>query len=102
MGDEQFDVISARIEALKERAETVSGQRSAFTAIGAEIFAMIGQEADADLDSRLRESARNASGLSLFPSQTKADGSSDQTMASSAAPVPDERLLDVEIVAMYW
>ncbi|EUB97535.1 hypothetical protein PMI07_000095 [Rhizobium sp. CF080] len=101
LGDEEFEVVSARIEELRERAETVSGQRSAFGAIGNEISAMIGQEADADLDAKLRESARNASGLTLFPSQTKADSSSDQAIVVDA-PVPDERFLDVEIVAMYW
>ncbi|KGD87649.1 hypothetical protein [Rhizobium sp. YS-1r] len=99
--DVDFDTISGMIGSLKERAETVSGQRNAFAAIGAEISAMVGQKVDAETDAGLKESARRMSGLSLFPSQTKAAVPLDQVAAPKVL-VPDERLLDVEIVAMYW
>jgi hypothetical protein len=101
LGDADRQIVSARIEELKERAGTASGQRSAFATIGAEISTMVGQQVDAEIDARLRESARSSSGLSLFPLQTNADVPSDQAIPPKVL-VPDERLLDVEIVAMYW
>lgn len=100
--DVDFDTISGMIGSLKERGETVSGQVSAFAAIGAEISAMVGQSVEAEIDAGLRETARNVSGLSLFPSQAKAVGTPSDRIAAPKLPVPDERLLDVEIVAMYW
>ena len=99
--DVEFDTINDRIGSLKERAATVSGQRSAFATIGAEISALVGQKVGAEIDAGLKESARNSSGLSLFPAQTKAAVPSDRATASKV-PIPEERLLDVEIVAMYW
>lgn len=97
-----FDAISGMIVSLKQRGSTASGQRSAFAAIRAKVAAMVGQDVDSEVDAGLREAARNASGLSLFPSQAKAMGTpSDRTTAPKLS-VSDERLLDVEIVAMYW
>lgn len=100
--DVNFDAISDMIVSLKQRGGTVSGQRSAFAVIRAKVAAMVGQDVDAEIDAGLREAARNASGLSLFPSQAKAMGTpSDRTTAPTLS-ASDERLLDVEIVAMYW
>ncbi|MFK4255718.1 DUF6414 family protein [Agrobacterium tumefaciens] len=102
MEDVDFDAIIGMIGSLKERGDTVSCQVSAFTAIRAKISEMVGQNVDAEIDAGLRETARNLSGLSLFPSQAKAAGDQSDRIAAPKLPAPDERLLDVEIVAMYW
>lgn len=93
--------IEKYIDVLKERVGSASMQRSAFEALKKKLSNLTNLEIEADDDLRLREEARNDSGLPLFPSL------SETTVAPSflsdhGTTKNDLKLLDLEIVAIYW
>jgi hypothetical protein len=99
--NEQNVELAGEISRLQTRAGTVSGQHSAFKVVHNILTAQLGLDISAESDSAMRARAREASGLSLFPamsSETITIGGT--TTASDDGPEP--RLLDVEIVAIYW
>jgi len=93
--------IHSLIKDLKARAGTASGQRSAFSVMRSEICTVLGKQVNDDEDARLRERARILSGLPLFPS-LNTEMSSSHRVQSVEPGANSERLLDVEVVAMYW
>ncbi|EYT56398.1 hypothetical protein H490_0102395 [Leucobacter sp. UCD-THU] len=97
---EQSAEIELEIAALQERAGSAYEQRTAFALLREKIRSMSGVDVEASTDLELREQARQASGLPLLPLQTS---SIVQAQASTAVPdIPDERLLDVDVIAIYW
>lgn len=91
--------LDEEIALLRPRAATVTGQRDAFGAVKQLLCAFTGLEVQPADDAALREEARASSGLSLFPSLSN----STITVGGNEPenrPVP--RLLDVEVVAIYW
>jgi hypothetical protein len=98
--DQQLSVEGA-IAALQARSGSVSGQRSAFTALYDLLSNLVEAKIDASQDLKLREDARTSSGLPLFPSLSQGMA----TIVGGAPASPDAqapRLLDVEVVAIYW
>lgn len=93
--------IDAQIKRLQMRSATATEQREAFSSVKKIVatFASIDVTAQHDLD--LRAESRRASGLALIPSLPRA--------MPAAAPIQKSddtsatrRLLDVEVVAIYW
>jgi hypothetical protein len=97
--DEQTTKIAREIELLKLRASTVSDQRSAFATVTDRVAGDLGVAPTPDRALELREKARAAAGLSLFP------GVASQLTTKPKHPdsdPPEERLLDVDVIAIYW
>lgn len=103
--------LSATVEAelvvtiadIKSGAMSPSEQRQGFAKIKEAITnASAGKLAiEEDADRRARQEARNEAGLSLFPSlEVQTLATHPQVPRSSDSG--DERLLDVEVVAIYW
>lgn len=75
-------------------------QRDAFRALERLLIELTGAEVDAEGAIALRDKAREASNLPLFPSLAR-----DPVAATAPLrqrDVEDARLLDVEVVAIYW
>lgn len=100
LSPEQDILVSNEISRLLPRAATATGQRSAFQIIHDMMMAQVPFEIDAEKDSAMRASAREASGLTLFPAMSN----STRTIGGTALTYdgPEHRLLDVEVVAIYW
>lgn len=98
---EQDVALSNEIQRLLQRAGTASGQRSAFQIVHDTLKAEIGGEFTPDEDSAMRDSARTASGLPLFPSLSNGTTTVTQE-APEIANESEPRLIDVEVVAIYW
>lgn len=75
-------------------------QRHAFDQVREAVTQMMAIEApDPDYDLKARQQARSRSGLELFPTNgIDLSGSAP----SAAADPPDERMLDTEVIAIYW
>lgn len=100
LSEEQSVEVAAEIVELRSRTASAFEQRSAFAALKAKLAALSPFEIDPTRDLALREQARLASGLALFPGHTRRD---DQSSGASPQAAPrDERLLDVDFVAIYW
>ncbi len=99
--DEQTGMIGMLIEQLKPGASLVSGQRAAFGALTDALVEMVGKRPEAARALELREAARQAAGLSLFPSLTASAVVTASTPAIDE-PVDAPRLLDVDVIAIYW
>lgn len=96
----------AGFESLKDRLELgpvdASAQRRAFDQVRELIInALAIEPPSADTDLAARQQARQRAGLELFPSLT-----SNLTPSPAKAPKnmdeSDERMLDVEVIAIYW
>lgn len=98
---EQLEQIEAACEQLKQRSKTVTDQRSAFKQLKIILSKMIEFSPSPELDLELREAARQEAGLSLFPEPTGRSSASAATLSEQPI-LPEERLLDVEIIAIYW
>lgn len=99
--DDQAAAIELLIAKLKPNATAVSGQRAAFGAITdalEELFAYRPEPARALL---LRDAARQEAGLSLFPALTSAETTTASAQATTDS-ADEPRLLDVDVVAIYW
>ena len=98
--DEQEVRINDQIVQMLPRYASVSGQRSAFSAVKKLLSEIVGVQVDATKDLELRDQARISSGLPLFPSLSpnRSADSARQTKGQD----DKSRLLDVEVVAIYW
>lgn len=95
--------LEARISALEKRTSSVSDQRAAFRAVRTLLEELTGVDVDPTLDLQLRDTARTESGLPLFPALTSEVATPSVPMAPTIAEDADgPRLLDVEVVAIYW
>ena len=98
--DEQNARIEQRIYETSDRSWSASAQRSAFTAVADELRQVADIRVDPDIDLSLRERARILSGLPLFPSLEPKEAADSAPQLLSEGSVT--RLLDVEVVAIYW
>jgi hypothetical protein len=94
------DDVAKLILTLSERSASASGQRSAFSELRARLDEHGSYSLNSDDDLLLRDAARIASHLPLFPSL-------DPRPEESAVSPPTDsngsnRLADVEIIAIYW
>lgn len=97
---DQDSRLTIEIERLLPRASSATGQRSAFQVVHDMLTAETASMIDAAEDSFMRERARNESGLSLFPALSNSTVTiGGDEPEEQAAPA---RLLDVEVVAIYW
>ena len=101
LSNKKREVVEARITILETRGQSVSDQRAAFR----ELKDLFGELAKVELsparDLELREAARSASGLSLFP--VLASRVTSPIAPGLSAPIHSgPRLLDVEVIAIYW
>ncbi|MEX2598759.1 MAG: hypothetical protein WD533_03795, partial [Dehalococcoidia bacterium] len=103
----QQSVLDAKVALLQKRAGSVSDQRTAFREVRDTLVGVVGVDVDVapERDLELREAARRSAGLSLFP----ALGSVSTVSEPTPTPTPDPpstnvspRLLDVEVIAIYW
>lgn len=95
--------LEARISALEKRTSSVSDQRAAFRAVRTLLEELAGVDVDPALDLQLRESARTESGLPLFPALTSEVATPSVPAASTISDdAHGPRLLDIEVVAIYW
>lgn len=93
--------LDGKVESLRTRTSSVSDQRSAFQEVNNFLVNSAGIEIDANKDLECRESARSSAGLSLFPTLNHTSSvsiPSSPSTNSSSRP----RLLDIEIIAIYW
>ncbi|WP_127571819.1 DUF6414 family protein [Georgenia faecalis] len=99
LSDDEAILVDGLIAKRKRDAATVSGQRAAFGALTDALSELSGARPDPARALVLRDEARQAAGLSLFPA-----------VAAAAVPAnparvtlkPTERLLDVDVIAIYW
>lgn len=89
------------ILAQRQRGDTASDQRAAFAAVKDELSDLLQLVLDPSKDLELREESRQASGLPLLPSFA-APTTLTVENPSTVNEVTEPRLLDVEIVAIYW
>ncbi|WP_343518452.1 hypothetical protein [Sphingomonas sp.] len=98
--DTQTDELDRSILALRDRTGSTTAQRSAFKALGDLITRMTGSSIDGRRDHELREEARIVTGLPMFPSLSQGTTTMFETSPPATSEAP--RLLDVEVVAIYW
>tara|TARA_R110000851_G_scaffold37912_2_gene97645 strand:+ start:185 stop:1546 length:1362 start_codon:yes stop_codon:yes gene_type:complete len=96
----QVQQLDRLCEILRTRSSSLSDQSSAFRQVRNEVSAILGFDIASDQDLAVRNSVRDEVGLSWFPLV----GANDASPQARRAPrqITDERLLDVEIVAIYW
>lgn len=89
------------ISDLKLNASTAEGQRAAFAQVRSMIEAVVDHKIDSPKDLAVREQVRKVVGLPLFPdASVKGQGTPE---VHPELPVDKRsRLLDVEVVAIYW
>lgn len=98
---EQDTLLMNEIERLLPRASSATGQRSAFQVIHDMLTANTSIKLDPARDSAMRDKSREISGLPLFPAMSNSTvtlGGDQVGQTNDEAP----RLLDVEVVAIYW
>lgn len=91
--------IERRIQAVGDRMASVTAQRSAFAAVSDKLSDVLGVTFDPNLEIECREHARIVTGLPLFPAL---EPKPTQTAVVAPLPASDARLLDVEVIAIYW
>lgn len=92
--------VGREINSLAERSGSVSDQKSAFVAIRLLLAEIAGIRISASRDLKLRDAARAAAGLTLFPTLAAAAA---PTANTAPPPMKEHRaFLDVEVVAIYW
>lgn len=97
------ETVEARIAELETRTSSVSSQRAAFRAVRTLLEELSGVDVDPTLDLQHRDAARTESGLPLFPTLRSEVATPAVPPAPTTAEVADgPRLLDVEVVAIYW
>ncbi len=95
----QKSQVERRIAMVGDRIGSATSQRSAFASASDLLTEILQIDVDPDIEIECREQARLATGLPLFPSleaKPRRDESSDVNGG------PDTRLLDVEVIAIYW
>jgi len=96
--------IDVLIGALAAGPATPTAQRQAFDKVLTAVTALSADSAvapDADADIALRRNAREVGRLDLFPSPLSLTTPPAPTLAGNAKK-PRERMLDVEVVGIYW
>jgi hypothetical protein len=99
---ESTEAIEAIITGLKTRSQTASEQRAAFAVLLDALRKHVEFTLKPNKDATFRDQARTSSGLPLFPARGHA---TQQTPTPAPLPRDDPeapRLLDVEIIAIYW
>lgn len=101
LNPEQESALMSEIERLLPRASSATGQRSAFQVVHDMLTADTASTLNPADDSAMRIHVRDVSGLSLFPAL------SNSTVTIGDDQIEDEedqaaRLLDLEVVAIYW
>ncbi|MDJ0355666.1 hypothetical protein [Paenarthrobacter sp. PH39-S1] len=99
--DDQTVAVDQLIAELKPGATTVSGQRAAFGVLTDTLEELLGCRPEAARALVLRDGARQSAGLSLFPSVPAAAVTEVPTQTTDD-PADGPRLLDVDVVAIYW
>lgn len=94
--------LEARIVEVRTRSRSASDQRSAFAAVSALVKELAEVDIDPTRDLELREEARIAAGLSLFPALASNGFGARQGDASVTGSHREEHLLDIEVIAIYW
>ena len=100
LSNEQDVALAEDIQRLLPRAGTATGQRSAFQVVHDELASYLGTEMDSGQDSIMRNRARERTGLPLFPAMSNTTTTVGGKPRVEVGPEP--RLLDVEVVAIYW
>ncbi len=88
------------ITALVPRAGTASGQRSAFKVVALHLANLVDSTLESSKDVAIRDEARALSGLPLIPALAPKEAK--DTVPLTVPKEDEARLLDVEIVAIYW
>lgn len=97
--DAVFDSLKARLQG---GSTSVAAQRHAFDQVRDLVTTTFGTATtDADTDLGLRQAARARAGLELFPS-LGASLSPTTEQFPEVPEKPDERMIDVEVIAIYW
>lgn len=91
--------VERRIQAVGDRIASATAQRSAFAAVSDKLSDILGIRFDPNLEIECREHARIVTGLPLFP---VLEPKPAQTTVPVLPPQTDARLLDVEVIAIYW
>lgn len=91
--------VGDEIHRLAMRTGSVSDQKSAFVALRSLLVELAGARISGPRDLKLRDEARSAAGLSLFPSLAP---SAPATQSVVPSPEEPRAHLDVEVVAIYW
>lgn len=98
--------IDQKIRSLKDRAGSVSDQKSAFTAVKLMLKEAVGVRVTPGKDQKMRDEARALAGLSITPTLSSAPAtagtSPPDTPAAQTAPGERRAYLDAEVVAIYW
>ena len=79
----------------------MSGQRAAFGALTDALEGFLAYRPEAARALALRDAARQKAGLSLFPAVTAA-AVTPVSAQSTDDPAEAPRLLDVDVIAIYW
>ena len=101
VAEDILDIIDEGISQMTFHSTTAEGQRLAFVQVKTLIEELTGQDVSPQIDFSARERARKVMNLPLFP-----DLSTSKENEVTATPVLLEpkksRMLDVEVVAIYW
>lgn len=98
---QESQAIDKSISSLSFVSNSAEGQRAAFSQTKAVIETVIGETIDAEADLNLRESVRSAQDMPLLPTASETQQRSQDTEPVQIENT-DNRLLDVEVVAIYW
>lgn len=96
--EQEFQSMKTR---LASGPSDAAAQRDAFDAVRQIVTQALGVEpVDPDADVAARRNARQSAGLELWPSMSILERT--PSSAKSKPDQPDERMLDVEVIAIYW
>lgn len=101
LNDGEAAFVEALVEKMPVDAMTVSGQRAAFDVITDELEGKLGGRPEAACALAMRDQARRSVGLSLFPDLQSRVVTSRES-PGILEPPKVLRLLDVDVVAIYW
>lgn len=101
LSEQQAMGLSGAIDQAAGLSDTVSGQRMAFQLVEDALWRGADDAIDPARNLALRNTARVSAGLSLFPSLDR-DEPKSQPPREWVEPEDAPRILDVEVVAIYW
>lgn len=99
--DEQERKIAEAISEYAPTGDTATAQRAAFAMVAQRIADAGGREIEPDIDWEIRDRVRSEVGLPLFPALTASDTTTVEERPATL-DLERPRLLDVEVVAIYW
>jgi hypothetical protein len=101
--DEAEKEVTTLIEGLQAKATSITAQRDAFSDVRKFVDLRLGGLAlDTETDLRARQDARAKARLPLFPMGASSILSQAPVPATTEDEDVDERMLDVEVIAIYW